>query len=253
MKLSLGIGEKVRELRKARGMTQHALATRLGLSQARLSEIERGAGSFSAEQFLLILKLFNASVSDFDPGGVRDPASQLQNSLVRLGAAQLHEVEQLIPSGDLADLHKVIRDALITGSPRLLTALGPVLVQNIDLINLRALYQDLRRDGLERRFGWVIENVRDAISLQREQLSAPANRLRRRASFLFDEFLAFIASVEPADASAPPDVIDRSIRSKKSLERVRASSSESAKKWGVVTSLQLSDFTHALAGAHEAG
>lgn len=253
MKKAISIGEKVRALRTERGMTQRALAKQLGLSQARLSELERGAGSFSAEQFLMILKVFNAAVADFDPGSLRDPGAQLQSSLVRLGASQLHEVEQLIPSADFAELHKVIRDSLISGSPRLLTALGPVLIKTIDIINLRALYDELKRIGLERRLGFVIENVRDAILLQGELLSAPANRRQRRASFLLDEFLALLRHVEPASPSAPLDVIDRSIRSKKSLERVQAASSESAKRWGVVTSLQLSDFAHALAGAREAG
>ena len=38
------IATKVRELRKQRRWTQAELAKRLGLSQSRLSEIERGAG-----------------------------------------------------------------------------------------------------------------------------------------------------------------------------------------------------------------
>lgn len=253
MKTALDIGQKVRALRTERGITQQTLARALGLSQSRLSEIERGAGSFSAEQFLAILKIFNASVADFDPSSVRDPASQLQSSLARLGAAQLHEVEQLLPSEDFADLHKVVRDSLLSGSPRLLTALGPVFLQNIDVINLPALYEDLKRVGLERRFAWVIENIRDAIHLQREPVASPAVRRYRRASFLLNEIMNFLVHAEPRREPTPPDVIDRSIRSKKSLDKVQAAASESAKRWGVVTSLQLDDFTHALASADEAG
>jgi transcriptional regulator with XRE-family HTH domain len=45
------IARNVRELRKERRWTQAELAKRLDLSQARLSEIEGGDGSFTAEQF----------------------------------------------------------------------------------------------------------------------------------------------------------------------------------------------------------
>ena len=55
-KIRLEIVEKIRRLRQKNHWTQVRLARLLGLSQNRLSEIERGHGSFSAEQFLLILK-----------------------------------------------------------------------------------------------------------------------------------------------------------------------------------------------------
>ena len=38
---------------------QSRLARLLGLSQNRLSEIERGEGSFTAEQLIVLLKTFN--------------------------------------------------------------------------------------------------------------------------------------------------------------------------------------------------
>src|SRR6185436_20500519 len=59
------VAAKVRALRKARRWTQAELGKRLGLSQARLSEIEGGDGSFTAEQLLLLLKLFNVGASRF--------------------------------------------------------------------------------------------------------------------------------------------------------------------------------------------
>jgi len=45
-----------------------ALAGQLGLEQSRLSEIERGDVSFTAEQFVAILKLFNVPPSHFASG-----------------------------------------------------------------------------------------------------------------------------------------------------------------------------------------
>ena len=52
-----------------------------------MSEIERGDGSFTAEQFLAILKLFNVPASHFT-SSTPQPDSSLQNALARLGAAQ---------------------------------------------------------------------------------------------------------------------------------------------------------------------
>src|SRR5262245_35987584 len=59
------VAKRVRALRTERRFTQSELAARMGLSQGRLSQIERGDGSFTAEQFLLLLRLFNVPVSHF--------------------------------------------------------------------------------------------------------------------------------------------------------------------------------------------
>src|SRR5688572_8921705 len=118
------IGPKVRELRRGRRWTQAELARRLGLSQARLSEIERGAGTFSAEQFIEILRLFNVPVSHFALDARPDPDSELQNVLARLGAFELHEPEAL-PSERIVDVNEAIRQTLVTGSARLVAALAP--------------------------------------------------------------------------------------------------------------------------------
>src|SRR5580658_327261 len=89
------IARTVRELRKERRWTQAELAKRLDLSQARLSEIEGGDGSFTAEQFLLLLRLFNVGTNRFAPSGGssagHDHEAQIQNALARLGALHLKE------------------------------------------------------------------------------------------------------------------------------------------------------------------
>src|SRR5205085_1676215 len=103
------------------------LARKLGLSQSRLSEIERGDGSFTAEQFLLILTLFNVSTSQFTGEG-QDPGLQLQNALARLGAHHLQESSEVVPSDDLDNLVEVVDETLIRGDPRQTAALAPVLV-----------------------------------------------------------------------------------------------------------------------------
>ena len=51
-KTRLQVARKVRELRTRLNWTQIELARKLGLSQGRLSALERGTGSFTAEQLL---------------------------------------------------------------------------------------------------------------------------------------------------------------------------------------------------------
>ena len=122
----------------------------------------------------------------------------------------------------------------------------------MDKVNLHWLYRDLVGIGLERRLAWVVENVRDAISDQYSgRLSPFWSKLYRRASIVLDAFLKFandqVASFEGKQTFT--DVLDADIRSKQTLLKVQGSSSPISKKWGIVTSLQLSDFIHALRGS----
>src|SRR5690606_20715571 len=117
------------------GWTQAELSKQLQLSQSRLSEIERGAGSFTAEQLLLLLKLFNVTASDFvSERGDQD--LRIQNALARLGASHLQESVEVLPSEHLRDVHAVVREALVDGTPRIVTALAPVLVRNASRLHL---------------------------------------------------------------------------------------------------------------------
>jgi transcriptional regulator with XRE-family HTH domain len=243
------IAAKVRELRKQRRWTQAELAKRLGLSQNRLSEIERGAGSFTAEQFLTILSLFNVSVTDFVPGLASDTDALLQKALARLGASHLHESDEIVPNELYNDPNTVVRETLVAGSPRLLTALGPVLVNHVDRIQLKRIHAWLTEAGLGRRLGWLIDNVLDAIRSELKQ-SLPRLWARRcrRAAVVLETFLEYLGSSSlgrPNDA-AGPDILDPSIRTKRTLEEVKASSSPISQRWNIVTGLQPDDFSHAL-------
>jgi transcriptional regulator with XRE-family HTH domain len=248
-KMRRKIADKVRKLRKQRRWTQAELATRLGLSQSRLSEIERGAGSFTAEQFLTILGLFNVAVTDFAPELVSDPDALLQNALARLGASHLRESDEIVPNELHADPGVVVKETLVTGSPRLLTALGPVLVQQVDRVQLKKLLVRLTEAGLERRLFWLIDNVLDAI--RRELKHAPpllwARRYRRAAVVLgtFLEHAGSSAAGRPND-EVGSDILDPSIRTRRTLEEVMTSSSPISQRWNIVTSLQPDDFLQAL-------
>jgi transcriptional regulator with XRE-family HTH domain len=245
------IADEVRELRRSRHWTQADLAKRLRLSQSRLSEIERGDGSFTAEQFLLILKLFNVATSRF-AGGKQDPDSQIQNALAQHGARHLQESIEILPSEELEDVASVVRETLVAGAPRLVTALAPVLVRNADRLNLNKLYLELREAGLERRLVWVVENTVEAI--HQELADAPPRawaQLCRRANVVLGAFLTSITAAHEARPllAAVPDVLDTTIRSKRTLDEIRASSSAISRKWEVVTGLQPGDFARALRAA----
>ena len=116
------IAKKVRTLRLSRHLTQEELSQALGLSQGRYSEIERGLGSFNAEQFLEILRIFNVPASHFTLERAR-PSEELQNALARLGARHLNEDAGLLPSEQLEKVEDVIRETLLeAGASRQITA-----------------------------------------------------------------------------------------------------------------------------------
>lgn len=243
----------MRVLRLARKWTQAELAARLGLSQARLSEFERGAGSFTAEQLIEILRLFNVHVSHFSSPASKAPApdTPLQNTLARLGATHLLE-EDALPSDRITDANDAIREALVLGSPRLVTALAPVLVHNASRVRLPRIEASLREVGLDQRLGWLVENVVHAI---REELAGgkpsreAAARLRRDSLLLETHQEAARA---PGRRSRSPDVLDEDIRSKKTLEEVRAEASLISRRWNVITRLHPNDFLDALRATHGA-
>jgi len=252
-KARANVAQKVQELRKGRRWTQAELSRRLQLSQSRLSEIERGAGSFTAEQFLTILKLFNVTASDFAPER-RGQDSELQNALARLGARHIRESTEIVPSERLNDISEVIRETIVSSqSPRLLTALGPVLVANIDRINLKRLHFQLTEAGLGRRLAWLVENTLEAIRDELPRVPpTPWRRVYSRAQVVLGSFLDFLTSESQEEASVP-DVLDPGIRSKQTLAEVTATSSPISRRWGIVTTLQPGDFAEALRAARASG
>jgi transcriptional regulator with XRE-family HTH domain len=248
------ISRRVRRLREDRRWTQAELADDLGLSQSRLSEIERGQGSFTAEQFLTILKLFNVSVTHF-ASERRRPTAELQNALARLGAAQLQESSNVLPSEQLEEVADVAREVLVsTESPRHVTALAAVIVANIDRVNLKRLQTQLVELGFERRLGWVVANTLEAVRRElKHELPRKWALLYRRAEVVLETFLAL---EQPRrwlkGAVKAPDILDTDIVSTKTLEEVQSTASSISKQWGIATGIQVEDFVHALRGSRVA-
>jgi transcriptional regulator with XRE-family HTH domain len=247
------IASKVRELRRARRWTQADLAKQLQMSQSRLSDVERGTSSFTAEQFLLLLKLFNIPVGDF----IREPGAadlRIQNALARLGAPHLQESIGVLPSEQIESVHDVVREALVDGSPRLVSALAPVLTYNAHRLNLPRLYSDLERVGMEHRLAWVVENTLAAMELFHAESGSKSRewaRLDRVAEVAMQHFLEIIPASDRVHgaASIAPQILDGTIRSSRTLREVQALASAISRRWGIITTLQPQDFLEALRAA----
>jgi transcriptional regulator with XRE-family HTH domain len=225
--------------------TQADLATKLGMSQARLSQVERGDGSFTAEQLIELLRLFNLRLEDIV--GASPVEDELQNALARLGALHLREVPTALPSARVASARSAVRETLLDPrDTRLLLALAPVLVANLDALNLDLLHDELRVAGFPARVPWLVENVHAALFL-----AAPPKRRGPwlRASTVLGDFLQ---RHPPPPGDARPDILDPGIRSARTLAQVWKAASAISRKWGVASDLQPVDFAEALKAAHVA-
>ena len=251
------IGECVRDLRKARRLSQDELAHRLGLSQPQLSLIERGQASLTAENFLRVLRIFNVGIDLFAAtsdsnllvslSGKNDP---LQNALARHGARHLVESEAAVPdhlNEPLELIWEVLRNPT---SARHITALVPVLIANIDRISLKELATRLTPQGRQARLGWLLDSLPLAIAEAGPSQKAADQRSARRA-VLSAQLVLDSALLKPPPASDPIDPLDPDIRTTKSMVRVFAEASPEARRWRIATSLTTIDFADALKAARD--
>ncbi len=249
------IGERVRLLRHERKLTQAQLAKTLFISQNYLSELERGQGSFTAENLLTILRYFNVPIDYFAPKSF--PAEdQLQNSLARLGASHLAENEQVIPSDRLKAAIDSIRETLISGeSSRQVTAIAPILVEHVGNLSLTKLHTDFLELGLEFRLGWLIESILEALKREEATKDIPTEwRLKyRRARVLIESFTASWRE-HPGVPGKPPDyaIFDPNITSEETLREVKENLSPIARRWRIITEIRVEDFVRALRAARGA-
>ncbi|MFT3694569.1 MAG: helix-turn-helix transcriptional regulator [Kofleriaceae bacterium] len=233
------IAKRVRELRAARTMTQTELSRDLGISQNWLSQLERGEGSFTAEQFLRLLQLFNVSVNEFVPP--KKVSSELQNALVRLGAKHLQRADNVYPSEQLEDYNRVAIEVLVEASPRAVTALAPILALHANDMILWRVQADLTHLGLASRFPWAVENTLRALEILKRTHPALAAQYEKSEPAL-RRFL------QSQDRLVPEafDLLDRNIHSEKTIEEVRSRRSEVSQRWNIVTSLRPEDFARAI-------
>ena len=78
------VGQKVRRLRKERGMTQSELASRIGIIQSDLCRMEKGEYKVSLEVLFRILQVFGMSVAEFfdEPAETATPTAS-ENELLQ--------------------------------------------------------------------------------------------------------------------------------------------------------------------------
>lgn len=241
------ISATVRRLRTEQGFTQRELAQHLGISQGRLSQLERGGGSFSAEQLITMLRLFDVDIDAFDPLPSSD--GSLQNALIRFGARHLRPD----PDARVLEEHNSATRALLAvlltpASPRFLTALAPVLLWSCDQLSLPAIQDRLVQAGAPHRLPWLVENTLEAIGQERPE-TTDWRRQIERGSMVGTIFLNHLAV--PAQ-DAPLDPIDRGIRTLRSQQEAVAEASAITRKWRLVTMLQVHDFARALMQALQA-
>ncbi len=254
--LRTNIGVRIRELRLERRWTQAKFAKLLGISQNYLSVLERGNGSFTAEQLLTILKHFNIPIDHF----AREKSStgaQIQNALARQGATHLIESDEILPSDRLKSAIAAIREALVSAnSSRQIAAIAPVLVAHAGQINLSRLRGEFRELGLENRLNWALESSLEAIRQESAQVLPREWRLRyRRAALLIEAY--FVPAFGPQGAAfdsahpTPPDVLDPEITSAETLKEVSENLPPLAGKWRIVTIIEQDDFVRALRAARD--
>jgi transcriptional regulator with XRE-family HTH domain len=245
-------------------MTQAELSKRLGMSQGLFSVVERGEGSFSAEQFVEILRVFNVTVGDLvgetEAAGAE---ASLQSALSRLGAAHLAEDARVLPSDQLTEVEAVLREVLIAGDlPRQITALAPVLILNVERLNLTKLWVEFQGYGLERRLAWVIDSSLEAVRAVLASLPGLSRKAAiplKKAELAFDLFLRREGPKRISrDPGPPPDpakewTIDVDLIggevSEKTLREIVLGSSDVARRWGVATTIQTEDFVEAVRAA----
>jgi transcriptional regulator with XRE-family HTH domain len=242
------VSDKMRRLRVERHWTQVRFAGLLGLSQNRLSELERGKGSFTAEQLFVVLRTFNVQADDFLPEKETGFA-QLQNALARLGAKHLREDYESVPSERLKEAGAVILEALISAQfPRHITALAPVIVAQADSLNFNKLRLQFSQTGFEYRLGWVLESTLEAVRLELPYTHGECRTAYRRVITLLQNILAGWRPPEPA-AAGWEDILDHDLLTAETLHAVKINLSPVAKKWGIITRIGTGDFTEALRGA----
>lgn len=224
------------------------LSKRLGISQTRLSRIERGAGTLAAEELLDLLAIFNVGVDAFRPPQPED--ASLQNALVRFGASHLRENSAVGVREEHASALKVVKAVLLhPTSPRHITALAPVLVQSADTLSFPTLRESVALGGGLARYGWLIENTLAAIDdLQDGDVSAKVRRTLARAVLVLRRYALRGAEAEQLDDQGW-DPFDKNIRSPQTQAAVRSEASEISRRWRIETRIQPTDFAGALRSA----
>jgi transcriptional regulator with XRE-family HTH domain len=247
------IGETVRRLRKGRRWTLAELARHLDVSESRLSELERGAGSFSAEHLLTVFRLFHVGPQDFiPPDDAPDPElGSLQTALVKFGARHLVADERTIIRWEHDRPIRVVEEVLLRHpTARWLTALPPVLVTHLAEIPLPAVQHTLAQAGVPHRWGWLLDQLLEALRV----LGPPDAPLRWRQDCQRAQTVAaqYLPSVQRPTPDAAFDLLDPDLRTAASVAAAIARATPIDHRWRVLSRLTTDDFLSPLEVAGDA-
>jgi transcriptional regulator with XRE-family HTH domain len=229
-------------LREGAGWSQDQVAAELGVSPVHLAAVEAGDASLSAEQLLVAIGLFQVDVADLLPPV--DPGEQVQNALIRHGAAHLRLVPGVIVPAHLARPDDVVRQVLLAPEgPRHVCALAPIVARALDRIHLPYLRLQLEREWRQARLGWLLENI--SIVLQAMPRQERQRSCGPRVAWTMEVIQAELDRL-PCPDGPELDLFDRTIRSARSREETWARASPTSRRWRLVTEIQPADFAVAL-------
>jgi transcriptional regulator with XRE-family HTH domain len=120
-RLDVAIGQRIRERRRALGLSQVALAEAVGLTFQQIQKYERGSNRISFSRLVEIAEALSCQLSDLADGLIAaSPADELEHLnalLAKAGALEMLEAYAALPSQDL-------RRAVLQHSRALATAVA---------------------------------------------------------------------------------------------------------------------------------
>ena len=104
-RLDVAIGQRIRERRRALGLSQVALAEAVGLTFQQIQKYERGSNRISFSRLVEIAEALSCQLSDLAEGLIAaSPADELEHLnglLAKAGALEMLEAYAALPSQDL--------------------------------------------------------------------------------------------------------------------------------------------------------
>lgn len=246
-KVDLYIGAQLRKVREKNLLSQNEAALSLGISQSRLSKIERGQAKLYADELVRLVQQLNIPLELFFKELQGAEHDRLQNALAALGAKDLAESQDVLPSSRLLNATRLLSEILISApDTRQVAGLAPVVVANIRNLNLAVVWNEFRARGLERRLGWLLDNVREATVRElseNHEITLALRNTYRSASTILEDFLNFH---KPHVENQPEDIVEVNPYSAAALEAAKSERSETSRRWGVLSRLRPEDFQEAL-------
>ncbi len=109
------VGQKIREIRKSRRITQAALASQIGVTQSDLSRMENGEYKVGLDVLFKILQVFDLSLSGFfderpaepaEPQRPQDDEEAMLENIRTLPEESRREVREFIEFKKMQALHR---------------------------------------------------------------------------------------------------------------------------------------------------